>query len=91
MWDLSKILAATPTVEEAAAERPIFRLDPMIEARVFLLIVSKFLSRNLGHTFIRLPGGSGERGGAEVNRAEQGEIIRASEHLVHTGRNTANT
>ena len=36
MWDLTKILAATPTVEEAAEERPIFRLDPMIEARALL-------------------------------------------------------
>ena len=31
MWDLTKILSAKPTVEEAASERPIFHLDPMNE------------------------------------------------------------
>ena len=34
MWDLTKILSAKPTVEEAAAERPIFRLDPMNQVEV---------------------------------------------------------
>ena len=35
MWDLEKILSAKPTVEEAASERPIFRLDPMNEVSAF--------------------------------------------------------
>ena len=52
---------------------------------------SIFVSRNLGHTLsinfkISPPGGSGERGRAEVDRTEQGEIFSASKHLVHTGR-----
>ena len=35
MWDLDKILSAKLTLEEAAAERPIFRLDPMNEESGF--------------------------------------------------------
>ena len=34
MWDLTKILSARIPVSEAAAERPIFRLDPMNEDRI---------------------------------------------------------
>ena len=88
MWDLTKILAATPTVEEAAAERPIFRLDPMIEARALGSLnhyIWTLITQPWTHSLY--PGGSGERGGAKVDRAEQGEIFSASKHLVHTGRN----
>ena len=33
MWDLDKILSAKLPAEEVAAERPMFRIDPMNEGR----------------------------------------------------------
>ena len=31
-------------------------------------------------------GGGGERGGVEVDRAQQGEVLRRPKHLVYSGR-----
>ena len=49
MWDLTKILSARIPVSEAAAERPIFRLDPMNEDRI---LWSVLIFTDLGRMFL---------------------------------------